>query len=46
MAVPERRSRRGVPVAEPVIFSDVVLNFQFGRSELTEEAKRKLASAL
>ena len=33
-------------VAEPVIFSDVVLNFQFGRSELTEEAKRKLASAV
>ena len=32
--------------AEPVIFSDVVLNFQFGRSELTEEAKRKLASAV
>ena len=31
---------------EPVIFSDVVLNFQFGRSELTDEAKRKLASAL
>ena len=35
-----------VPAAEPVIFSDVVLNFQFGRSELTEEAKRKLASAI
>jgi len=34
-----------IPV-EPVVFSDVVLNFQFGRSELTDEAKRKLASAL
>jgi outer membrane protein OmpA-like peptidoglycan-associated protein len=32
--------------AAPVIFSDVVLNFQFGRSELTEEAKSKLASAI
>jgi outer membrane protein OmpA-like peptidoglycan-associated protein len=34
-----------VPVAQPV-YSDMVLNFQFGRSELTEEAKDKLASAL
>ncbi len=33
------------PVARPAI-SDVVLNFQFGRSELTDEAKSKLASAV
>ena len=45
-AAPERAPVEDVPVAEPVIFSDVVLNFQFGRSELTEEAKRKLASAV
>jgi OmpA-OmpF porin, OOP family len=35
-----------VAEAEPIFFSDVVLNFQFGRSELTEEAKRKLVSAI
>ena len=35
-----------VLAAEPVVCSDVVLNFQFGRSELTDEAKRKLASAI
>ena len=45
-AAPERAPVEDVPAAEPVIFSDVVLNFQFGRSELTEEAKRKLASAV
>jgi outer membrane protein OmpA-like peptidoglycan-associated protein len=32
--------------ARPVIVSDVVLNFQFGRSELTDEAKDRLASAI
>ena len=38
---------RETPVAavRPII-SDVVLNFQFGRSELTDEAKGKLASAV
>lgn len=35
-----------VTEAEPIFFSDVVLNFQFGKSELTEEAKRKLVSAI
>ena len=44
-AVPEPASVEEVPVAQPV-YSDVVLNFQFGRSELTEEAKDKLASAI
>jgi outer membrane protein OmpA-like peptidoglycan-associated protein len=36
------------PAARParLVASDVVLNFEFGRSELTEEAKRKLASAV
>ena len=34
-----------VPTTPPV-YSDVVLNFEFGRSELTEEAKDKLASAI
>ena len=43
--VPEPASVEEVPVAQPV-FSDVILNFQFGRSELTEEAKSKLASAI
>ena len=33
------------PVARPV-FADVVLNFQFGKSQLTEEAKRKLEGAI
>ena len=46
MAVPEAAPVEDVAVTESVIVSDVVLNFQFGRSELTEEAKRKLASAI
>ena len=46
MAVPEAASFEEVAVAEPLVYSDVVLNFQFGRSELTDEAKRKLTSAL
>ena len=37
---------REAALARPVVFSDVVLNFQFGRSELTDEAKDKLASAI
>jgi len=39
---------RETPVAAAArpIISDVVLNFQFGRSELTDEAKSKLASAV
>jgi outer membrane protein OmpA-like peptidoglycan-associated protein len=45
MAVREPAPVEEIPV-EPVIFSDVVLNFQFGRSDLTDEAKRKLASAI
>jgi OmpA-OmpF porin, OOP family len=32
--------------ARPVIVSDVVLNFPFGKSELTDEAKDRLASAI
>jgi outer membrane protein OmpA-like peptidoglycan-associated protein len=39
----ERPAERSA--ARPII-SDVVLNFQFGRSELTDEAKNKLASAV
>jgi outer membrane protein OmpA-like peptidoglycan-associated protein len=46
VAMAEAAPVEEVTVAEPVVFSDVVLNFQFGRSELTEEAKRKLASAV
>jgi outer membrane protein OmpA-like peptidoglycan-associated protein len=42
-AVPVRETP--VAAARPII-SDVVLNFQFGRSELTDEAKNKLASAV
>jgi outer membrane protein OmpA-like peptidoglycan-associated protein len=39
---------RETPVAAAArpIISDVVLNFQFGRSDLTDEAKSKLASAV
>lgn len=32
--------------ARSAVVSDVVLNFEFGRSDLTEEAKRKLAGAV
>lgn len=46
MAVPEAAPVDEVVAAEPVVLSDVVLNFQFGKSELTDEAKRKLASAI
>ena len=46
MTVRESAPVEEVPAAEPVVYSDVVLNFQFGRSELTDEAKRKLASAI
>jgi outer membrane protein OmpA-like peptidoglycan-associated protein len=46
MAVTETAPVEEVLVAEPIVHTDVVLNFQFGRSELTEEAKRKLASAI
>jgi outer membrane protein OmpA-like peptidoglycan-associated protein len=42
---PERAPVEDVPVTQQV-YADVVLNFQFGRSELTEEAKRKLADAI
>jgi outer membrane protein OmpA-like peptidoglycan-associated protein len=42
-AVPVRETPP--PAARPII-SDVVLNFQFGRSDLTDEAKSKLASAV
>jgi outer membrane protein OmpA-like peptidoglycan-associated protein len=45
VSVPVVASVEDTPAAA-VVFSDVVLNFQFGRSELTEEAKSKLASAL
>jgi outer membrane protein OmpA-like peptidoglycan-associated protein len=34
------------PAAARTVIADVVLNFQFGRSELTDEAKSKLASAI
>jgi outer membrane protein OmpA-like peptidoglycan-associated protein len=30
----------------PLVYSDVVVNFEFGRSELTEDAKRTLAAAI
>lgn len=46
MVAPEAAPVETAGAAEPVILSDVVLNFQFGRSELTDEAKRKLASAI
>ena len=46
MAVTEAAPVEEVLAAEPIVHADVVLNFQFGRSELTEEAKRKLASAI
>ena len=42
---PVRATVEDTPVSQQV-YSDVVLNFQFGRSELTEEAKRKLADAM
>jgi outer membrane protein OmpA-like peptidoglycan-associated protein len=42
---PERAPVEDIPVTQQV-YSDVVLNFRFGRSELTEEAKRKLADAI
>jgi outer membrane protein OmpA-like peptidoglycan-associated protein len=42
-AIPLRETP--VAAARPTI-SDLVLNFQFGRSELTDEAKNKLASAV
>ena len=42
---PVRAAVEDTPVSQQV-YSDVVLNFQFGRSELTEEAKRKLADAM
>ena len=44
-AMPVRETPVERPVAR-VTISDVVLNFQFGRSELTDEAKSKLASAV
>jgi outer membrane protein OmpA-like peptidoglycan-associated protein len=43
--VPMREPVRATAPAQ-VIVPDVVLNFQFGRSDLTEEAKSKLASAV
>ena len=46
MAVTEAAPVEEVLAADPIVHSDVILNFQFGRSELTEEAKRKLASAI
>lgn len=44
-AVPEPARAAEVREARPFI-ADVVLNFGFNKSELTEEAKRKLASAV
>ena len=46
MVVRESAPVEEVAALEPVVLTDVILNFQFGRSELTEEAKRKLASAI
>jgi outer membrane protein OmpA-like peptidoglycan-associated protein len=43
--VPAPEVVREVPTARPT-FPDVVLNFQFGRSELTDEAKSTLANAI
>jgi outer membrane protein OmpA-like peptidoglycan-associated protein len=43
--LPERAPVEDVAPA-PSAVSDVVLNFEFGRSELTEDAKRTLATAI
>jgi outer membrane protein OmpA-like peptidoglycan-associated protein len=43
--VPAREPVREIAPARAIV-SDVVLNFQFGRSDLTDEAKSKLASAV
>lgn len=43
--VSERTSVESAPAA-PVVFSDVVLTFEFGKSQLTAEAKRTLADAI
>jgi outer membrane protein OmpA-like peptidoglycan-associated protein len=45
VAKPARAPVDEAPAARPVI-ADVIVNFQFGKSELTEDAKRKLASAV
>ncbi len=44
-AAPERAPAE-TSTAARAVFSDVVLNFPFGRSELTEDAKRKLSEAI
>lgn len=47
-AAPPRVSGEYAAEARPAnaVVSDVVVNFEFGRSELTEEARRKLAGAV
>ena len=45
-AAPARASGEYAAEARPAVVSDVVVNFEFGRSELTEEARRKLAGAV
>jgi outer membrane protein OmpA-like peptidoglycan-associated protein len=47
-SAPPRVSGEYAAEARPAraLVSDVVVNFEFGRSELTEEARRKLASAV
>lgn len=42
---PERATVDSTPLT-PLVSSDIVLNFEFGRSELTEDAKRTLAEAI
>ena len=43
--IAETAYSRDVPVAQPVI-SDMILHFEFGKSELTDEARNSLASAI
>jgi OOP family OmpA-OmpF porin len=45
VAMPARAPVEPAPAGRAVV-ADVIVNFQFGRSELTDEAKRKLASAV
>jgi outer membrane protein OmpA-like peptidoglycan-associated protein len=44
--LPERAAVDEASTAARPTFSDVVLNFEFGKSELTDDAKRTLASAI
>jgi outer membrane protein OmpA-like peptidoglycan-associated protein len=47
VATPARASAEPAPApAARAVIADVIVNFQFGRSELTDEAKRRLASAV